>query len=494
MKDFSAYINGQFVNSEQKVKVYNPENQALIGTFPALSKTQIDQAYKAASDAFLVWSQFDHQKRAQFLLNFAASLKEHAKVIADLMVQEIAKSFKEAETEVLRTVDYITETVHAYLELVETPEVFSHATEVSMPKEKVATYFRKPYGVALTISPFNYPVNLMMAKIAPALIVGNTIVHKSASQGSLVGAYVAQLFADLVVDGKKLPPGVFNYVTGKGSEIGDYLVEHPAVQIVSFTGGTETGKKIAAKMMMKPYVLELGGKDAALVLDDADDLATAKEIVKGAYNFSGQRCTAIKRVFVSDQKAKTLVPELVKEVAKLVVGSAKDNSNITPLVEASSVQLIKQLYDDAISKGAKNLSAPLTIKNHLVSPVLLDYVTQEMDLAWTEPFAPILPIIRYHNIDQAISLINQSEYGLQGSIFTQDYHQAVALAHKFDTGTVNVNRASSRGPDILPFLGIKSSGYGVQGIREALKFFTRIQGLVLNDKTLVEQFNHETNE
>ncbi|MDQ0513804.1 glyceraldehyde-3-phosphate dehydrogenase (NADP+) [Mycoplasmoides fastidiosum] len=491
MKNYLAYINGKFVDSANKVQIYSPETSQVIGTYPALNKSQIDDAYDAASVAFEVWSHYSHQKRAQYLLAFAAELKNHVEQIADLMSEEIAKNLNESKIEILRTVDYITETVHTYLELIENPEVYSHSTDLTMPKDKVAVYHRKPFGVALTISPFNYPVNLMLAKVAPALITGNTVVHKSATQGSLVGAYVAQLFDNIEVAGEKLLPGVFNYVTGRGSEIGDYLVQHPKVAIASFTGGTDVGIRLASHMAMRPYVLELGGKDAALVLDDADIEKTANEIVKGSFSYSGQRCTAIKRVFVSDKKAPELIPVLVEKVNALTVGSAKNNCQITHLVEKKSVDVAKRLYQDALDKGAKNLTNEMKIEGNLVTPVLLDLVTPAMDVAWVEPFAPIIPILRYQNIDEAIKLINQSEYGLQGSIFTEDYHQAVELGKKFQTGTVNINRASSRGPDVLPFLGIKNSGFGIQGIGEALKFYTRTQGLVLNDEEIINKFDVE---
>lgn len=479
---YLSYINGQFVDNQKQVLIYNPHDNQVIGSVPALNQQQIDDAFSAADNAFEKWSNLSPEIRAKYLLSFGEQLKLNAHAIAHQLTHEIAKGFNEALVEVERSVEYIIETVHEYLDWIKQPHVFNHNTHVQMPKNKIGLYAPKPLGVVLTISPFNYPVNLMIAKIAPALIVGNTLVHKSATQGSIVGSMIGALFDNITADNQPLPHGVFNFVTGKGSEIGDYLIQHPKIAAVSFTGSSEIGLNIARNMAMKPYVLELGGKDPALVLDDADVALAAKEIVKGAFSYSGQRCTAIKRVLVSTKKADTLIPALVAQVQKLSVGSAYDNCVITPLIDNNAVQLAKHLYDDAIAKGAKNLMGEWRTEDNLLHPILLDHVTADMEVAWTEPFAPILPIIRYQNIDEAIELINRSEYGLQGSIFTTSQTQSVIdLAQRINTGTVNINRASSRGPDILPFLGIKNSGFGKQGIVDALESFTRLQGLVLND-------------
>lgn len=482
MTKYLAYINNKFVNNSSYVEVYSPETHEVIGTFPSLTVNQIDEAFNAAQKAFLLWSKLDYKKRCQFLLDFGSKLKENVNDITDLLVKEIAKPYNDAKTEVLRSIDYIIETVHVYSELMENPTTLLSSNEITIPEGKVGIFKLKPLGVALTISPFNYPVNLMIAKIVPALITGNTVVHKSATQGSLVGGLIAKIFSQITVNDQKILAGVFNYVTGRGREIGDYLIAHKAISVASFTGGTDIGIKLAKNMIMHPYVLELGGKDAALVLDDANNEQTANEIVKGAYNFSGQRCTAIKRVFITSKKAKEIIPLLVSKVNKLTIGKAADNAYITALVEKKSIDVAQELYKDAIEKGAVNLIGEFKTENNLLYPILLDQVTPKMKIAWVEPFSPILPILYYEDLNNAIDLINQSEYGLQCSIFTTDYQKVDQIASKIDVGTVNINRASSRGPDILPFSGVKNSGFGTQGITDALKSFTRLQGLILNDQ------------
>lgn len=485
MQNYPAFINGQLVYTDQTIPIHSPETNQIIGTIPRLSEAMINQAFVAAKAAQKKWAQLSPKTRAKYLLNWSSLIKQQEKQIATLLAEEIAKPKGEGIKEINRSIDYLVETVHEYLDLIAKPLTYDNNL-IQMPKTKVGLYYHKPLGVALTISPFNYPINLTITKVVPALITGNTIVHKAATQGSLANSLIFQLLDKVTVDGQKLPDGVVNYVSGQGLEIGDYLVSHPLIDVVSFTGSTMVGKKISQQMVMKPYVLELGGKDAALVLDDADDELTAKEIVKGSFTYSGQRCTAIKRVFITDQKAKTLLPKIVHLTKKLTVGYAANDADITTVINANAVKKAKQLYDDAIKKGGVSLTGLFHNNGNLIYPIIIDHVKANMDLAWIEQFAPILPIIRYQKIDEAIKLINKSEYGLQGSIFSQNQDLVIQLANQIETGTINWNRASSRGPDILPFLAIKNSGFGQQGIIEALKSFTRLQGLVLNDQNKTE--------
>jgi len=232
-----------------------------------------------------------------------------------------------------------------------------------------------PKGVVLAISPFNYPVNLSIAKIIPALVAGNSVVFKPASQGSLVGLFLAQL-----ANVAKIPAGVFNAVSGKGSEIGDILVENPLINVISFTGSTAVGTGIAQKSLRTDLILEMGGKDPAIVLADADLELTATKIIKGAFSYSGQRCTAIKRVLVDQKVKQALVKLLVEKVNKLKVGNPEDDCDVTPVINEKTVKYIKGLINDASKKGAKILTGNKFEKN-LIYPTLVDNVNQSMALA-----------------------------------------------------------------------------------------------------------------
>jgi glyceraldehyde-3-phosphate dehydrogenase (NADP+) len=330
----------------------------------------------------------------------------------------------------------------------------------------------------LAIPPYNYPINLAVSKIVPGLVAGNAVVVKPPTQGSLAGTLLVEVFQEAGV-----PPAVVQVITGRGSRIGDLLVQHPRVDMISFTGSTETGHALARKAAMIPLQLELGGKDAAIVLADADLEATANDIVAGAFAYSGQRCTAVKRVLAVDDIADELVAMLEERIKKLSVGDPRDDATVTPLVDAASAQSAVQMTEAAAAKGARVVLGG-TREGSLVQPTLVDHVTPDMDIAWVEPFAPVLPIIRVANADEAVRLANQSEYGLQAAIFSRDVDVAMHVALALDVGTVQINGRTARGPDHFPFIGTKSSGMGTQGVRYSIEAMTRIKGLVFNMRPL----------
>ena len=286
--------------------------------------------------------------------------------------------------------------------------------------------------------------------------------------------YLGQIFSEAGI-----PPGVLNIVTGKGSQIGDYLITHPSIDMINFTGSTEVGQHIAKEAGMIPLLLELGGKDAAIVLEDCDLDETAQNIVKGAFNYSGQRCTAVKRVLVMDSIADDLVAKIIDEVEKLKVGKPEDDADITPLISDKAADFVQELMEDAINKEAKLLIGNKR-EGRYIWPTVFDYVTEDMRLAWEEPFGPVLPIMRVKSIEEAIDISNKSEYGLQACVFTKNIDKAFTVAQKLEVGTVQINNKTERGPDHFPFLGVKASGLGTQGIRYSIEAMTRSKAIVIN--------------
>ena len=276
-----------------------------------------------------------------------------------------------------------------------------------------------------------------------------------------------------------LPKGVLNTITGRGSEIGDYIVTHPGVNFINFTGSTAVGRHIAKEAGMVPLMLELGGKDAAIVLSDADLDFAAQTIISGAYAYAGQRCTAVKRILATDAVADRLIPKLKDGVAKLKVGDPREGAIIVPLINTQAADFVMGLIDDAVEKGAKVLTGGKR-EDDLIQPTLVDFVTTEMRLAWEEPFGPVLPILRVKGIDEAIDIANRSEYGLQSSVFTKNIHDAFYIANRLEVGTVQINNKTERGPDHFPFLGVKASGMGTQGVKYAIEAMTRPKAIVFN--------------
>ncbi|MBS4803864.1 MAG: NADP-dependent glyceraldehyde-3-phosphate dehydrogenase [Clostridium sp.] len=471
---FKNLVNGEWTSSEsdQFIEIYSPIGNCLVGKVPAMTKEEVDFAMKSADEAQKSWRNVAVNKRAEILYKAADLLIEKADEMSSIMMREIGKDKKSCESEILRSADYIRFTADTAKNL--SGESIPGDSFPGFKKNKISVVTREPLGVVLAISPFNYPVNLAASKIAPALIAGNSVVLKPATQGSLCGLYLAKVFEQAGV-----PAGVLNTITGRGSVIGDYIVKHPDVDFINFTGSTEIGSRISSITSMVPLLMELGGKDAAIVLEDADLDVAASNIVAGAYSYSGQRCTAVKRILVVDKVADKLLEKVKAKVEALKVGNPVDGADVVPLIDMKSADFVWELIEDAKAKGAKLILGGNREEN-LIYPTLFDNVTTDMRLAWEEPFGPVLPIIRVKDKDEAIEIANKSEYGLQSSVFTENINEAFYVADRLEVGTVQVNNKTERGPDHFPFLGVKASGIGTQGIRYSIEAMSRPKATVIN--------------
>ena len=471
---YQYYSQGQWKSSEsgETIAIVSPYLKTSIGSVQALTQDEVNQCIQSAKAAQPDWSLMSIYDRAHYLHAWADGLLKMKEELATIMMKDVGKAYQDAIKEVERTADLIHYTVEEAIHL--SGESLNGEHFPGGSRSKLAVIERVPLGVVLAISPFNYPVNLAAAKLAPALITGNTVIFKPATQGSISGTKMIEALAKT-----NLPAGVLNLVTGKGSVIGDYLIEHDDIALVTFTGGTSTGERIAQKAKMIPLVMELGGKDPAIICEDANLELAAKQIVSGAYSYSGQRCTAIKRVLVHRSVADELVSLIQSEVEKLSVGSPEDNATIVPLIDEQSADFVQGLIDDALEKGATLVLGNKREEN-LIYPTLLDHVTKEMRIAWEEPFGPVLPIIRVNSQEEAIEIANASEYGLQASVFTQNLDKALTIARKLETGSIQINGRTERGPDHLPFIGIKKSGLGIQGVRRSIESMTREKVIILN--------------
>ncbi|VNN88826.1 NADP-dependent glyceraldehyde-3-phosphate dehydrogenase [Streptococcus pneumoniae] len=474
MTRYQNLVNGKWKSSEQEITIYSPINQEELGTVPAMTQTEADEAMQAARAALPAWRALSAIERAAYLHKTAAILERDKEEIGTILAKEVAKGIKAAIGEVVRTADLIRYAAEEGLRI--TGQAMEGGGFEAASKNKLAVVRRESVGIVLAIAPFNYPVNLSASKIAPALIAGNVVMFKPPTQGSISGLLLAKAFEEAGI-----PAGVFNTITGRGSEIGDYIIEHKEVNFINFTGSTPIGERIGRLAGMRPIMLELGGKDAALVLEDADLEHAAKQIVAGAFSYSGQRCTAIKRVIVLESVADKLATLLQEEVSKLTVGDPFDNADITPVIDNASADFIWGLIEDAQEKEAQALT-PIKREGNLLWPVLFDQVTKDMKVAWEEPFGPVLPIIRVASVEEAIAFANESEFGLQSSVFTNDFKKAFEIAEKLEVGTVHINNKTQRGPDNFPFLGVKGSGAGVQGIKYSIEAMTNVKSIVFDVK------------
>lgn len=487
-KVYRNMLNGEWVVSEtgKTIEIKSPVDQSTIGFIQAMSKEEVDKAIQNTKDNIDLWANKPMSERADVLYKAADILEENAQLLADIMTMEIAKDKKSSLSEVIRTVEFIRFTADAGQNIQGETIQGDNFPGGSRNRMSYVTY--SPVGTVLAISPFNYPINLSMSKVAPALIGGNSVILKPPTQGAISALHLAEVFRQA-----GLPAGIFNTITGKGSEIGDYIITHKGINFINFTGSTSVGRHISEISSMVPTIFELGGKDAAIVLEDTNIERTADQIVSGAYSYSGQRCTAVKRVLVMESIADRMVSEIKERVEKLKVGRAdEDGVTVTHLIDNKSADYVQELIDDALNKGATLVCGNKREAN-LMYPTLLDNVTPEMRVAWEEPFGPVLPIIRIHSVDEAIKLNNESNYGLQASIFTRNIDKAFFIANKLEVGTVQINNKPERGPDNFPFLGVKDSGMGTQGVRYSIMAMTRPKAvavtLAYEDPNAEEPYN-----
>ncbi|MEK6265490.1 MAG: NADP-dependent glyceraldehyde-3-phosphate dehydrogenase [Clostridium sp.] len=470
-KNYKNLVNGEWVTSTNTIDILSPVDNHLVGTIPAMSIAEASSVISNSKDSQKSWADMPISSRASILHKCATLLDENIDYLSLVMQSEIAKDKNSCITEIKRTADFIRFTADAGKHL--EGETIGADNFPGFKKNKISFVTKVPVGIVLAISPFNYPINLSASKIAPALIGGNSVILKPSTQGAISSLHLVALFHEAGI-----PNGVLNTITGKGSEIGDYLVTHKDINFINFTGSTKVGKHVAKIAGMVPMIMELGGKDAAIILSDADIEGAAGDIVTGAFSYSGQRCTAVKRVLVMNDVADTLTLALTKNIKLLKIGNPEDCCDITPLIDNSAADYIQELIDDAINKGATLLCGNKREKN-LIYPTLFDNVTTDMRLAWEEPFGPVLPVIRVNSIEEAITLANKSEYGLQSSVYTKNIDDAFNIASRLEVGTVQINNKPERGPDHFPFSGTKSSGMGTQGIRYSIEAMTRLKSTVL---------------
>ena len=470
---YKRYLNGEWIDGNdegQTLAIKSPIDGSLVGRIPAMSREEGDEAIASTKDSLQAWAEMPIYERAEIFYAAADLFEKHLDEMAEVLVQEVAKA--SARSEIERTADFLRYTADVGKSMA--GEAISGDNFPGGTRNKISYVTRVPLGTVLAISPFNYPVNLAMSKIAPALIGGNTVILKPATQGAISSLHLVE-----ILNRAGLPTGVLNTVTGRGSEIGDYVVTHKGINFINFTGSTEVGRHISKISEMVPLLLELGGKDAAVVLPDADLDFAANNIVSGAFSYSGQRCTAVKRILVQEEVADALAEKLKARIEKLNVGDPWKNAAVVPLIDDRSVDFVQGLVDDALNKGAELLTGNKREKN-LFYPTLLDHVTKDMEIAWEEPFGPVLPIIRIKSVEEAIEIANASEYGLQSSVFTNNINQAFYIANHLEVGTVQINNKTERGPDHFPFLGVKASGMGTQGVKYSIEAMTRPKAMVVN--------------
>ncbi len=458
MKHYKNFINGKWMDAktDRTFESRNPANwDEIIGIFPDSSKEDVDLAVQSAKKGFEIWSKIPAPKRGEILRKAGEILLKRKKEIAQLMSKEIGKTITEAEGDVQEAIDT------AFYSAGEGRRLFSYITPSELPN-KFALTFRRPVGIVGVITAWNFPIAVPSWKIFPALLAGNSIIFKPAPDGSAVGSIFAEVLQEA-----GLPDGVFNIVFGY--EAGKFIVEHPEIKVIAFTGGTETGKIIyqTSAKFLKKVSLELGGKNPQIVMPSANLDLAVDGVLWGAFGTSGQRCTSTSRLILHEKIYDDFMERLRKRLPELILGDPLDpKTTMGPIINPQSLEKIKKYVEIGTSEGAKLTYGGKQLKDGYYSkgwwfePTIFENVQTNMKIFQDEIFGPVLSVIKVKSFEEAIEVANNSRYGLSSSIYTNDINEAMRAIELLQAGITYINAPTIGAESHLPFGGVKETGNG----------------------------------
>ncbi|BBD61575.1 aldehyde dehydrogenase [Nostoc sp. HK-01] len=454
------YINGQWVDATTGniLESYNPALVSeVVATFPRSQTEDVDKAVAAARKAYSSWRKVPAPSRAEYIFRVGELLLQHKEELAQLISREMGKPLTEARGDVQEGIDC------AFYSAGEGRRLFGLTTPSEMPN-KFAMTVRMPIGVCALITPWNFPVAIPCWKAMPALVCGNTVILKPAEDTPACATKLVEIFA-----AAGLPAGVINLVHGVGEEVGKALVEHPNVDLVSFTGSSETGAFVGATCgrTHKRVCLEMGGKNAQVVMEDADLGLALDGAVWGAFGTTGQRCTATSRLILHRDIKEKFTAMLYERASKLRLGAGNDpNTEIGPIINQKQLQRVNEYMNIAREEGAKILigggiaSEGQLKEGNFFLPTILDNVTPDMRVAREEIFGPVVALIEINSFEEAIAILNDTNYGLSSSIYTRDINRAFTAMRDIEAGITYINGPTIGAEVHLPFGGVKQTGNG----------------------------------
>ncbi|WP_339237643.1 aldehyde dehydrogenase family protein [Oceanobacillus sp. FSL W7-1281] len=469
-RNLKNFINGEWTEVTNKEKVYNPANGEVIAEVPNSGAEAITQAAESARIAQREWALVPAPQRAELLYKAGTMMKERKERLSQLLTLENGKVIEEARGEVQEGIDM------AFYMAGEGRRLFGQTTPSEL-KDKFAMSERCPVGVVGIITPWNFPIAIATWKSFPAIVSGNAVIWKPSSETPLMANELARIFEEA-----GLPKGILQVVYGSGAIVGQAMIEHDAIRVISFTGSNETGRKVATECgkQLKKVSLEMGGKNAVIVMEDADIDLVVEGILWSAFGTSGQRCTACSRVIVHKAVRKTLEERLLKAMKNLTIGDGLDSNNkIGPIINQTGLDKILKYIEIGKEEGAKLAAGgkQLTVENYekgfYFEPTLFTDVSIDMRIAQEEIFGPVVSLIEVNNFEEAIAANNKVKYGLSSSIFTKDVNRVFQAQRDLDTGIVYVNAGTTGAEIHLPFGGTKGTGNGHRdsGV-QALDVFT----------------------
>lgn len=465
--EYKLLIDGQWVDAGPALEVKNKYNGQVVGTVPTARREDVDAAIAAAERAEDVMADMPAYKRSEILLRAAALLRERADDMAKTIAAEAGKALKYARAEADRAVSTFTFAAEEAKRL--------HGETIPLDAAPSGEgYFgfwlRRPVGVIAAISPFNFPLNLVAHKVAPALAAGNTLVLKPASTTPLSAVKLCQILTEA-----GLPAGALNLVVGGGGTVGEWLITDPRVDKITFTGSPDVGRHILSVAGIKKVTLELGNTSPVIVAPDADLDLVAKRCAVGAFYNSGQVCISVQRIYSQKQVYEPFSEKFIKATEAMVVGDPLDERvDVGPMIDEKEVDRIESWVKEAQSGGAKALTGARR-EGAVYYPTILSDVSSDMKVVAEETFAPVASVIQSDDFEESLRLANDSKFGLQVGVFTRDIDRVLRAIKRLNFGGVMINETPAFRVDHMPYGGNRQSGLGREGVKFAMEEMTNIQ-------------------
>ncbi len=472
MEKYQMYINGDWVDSVtgKTRDVLNPYTSEALWQVPDGNEEDVDKAVNAALEAREAWADTLVTDRVNYLTGALQSLMARGERIIDILVKEGGQAISVCRMFHMASLGIITDAIQTATKF--------YGETIPSATGRLSITLKPPLGVVGLITAWNFPFVINLLKASPALLSGNTVILKPSIETPINALELARIFEEI-----GLPKGVFNVITGRGSVVGQRLVEHPNVSKISFTGSTSTGRDVAerAGRGLKKLTLELGGSDPVIVCDDADIDWASDAVVSGRFTHQGQICISSKRIILVEKIAEEFKDKLVEKTRKLKIGDPMDTkTQIGPLINKEAIRKVDEQVKGSIEQGAKLLCGG-TYKNLVYEPTVMDNCTNEMPCCKEECFGPVAPIITVPDFDSAIRAANESAYGLSSGIFTKDVSMAMKAANMIQSGAVHINDSSMYFDPFAPFGGVKGSGMGKEmGGHYAFREYTNTKWITIN--------------
>jgi acyl-CoA reductase-like NAD-dependent aldehyde dehydrogenase len=470
VKQYGLYVNGEWETTAEKMEVLNKYTQQPAAEISVATKDDVNKAVASAKD--VLKNTFSPYERYQVLMKAAELLLSRQEEFAEILAIEVGKSIRESRGEVERAATTL------QISAEEAKRIHGEGVPVESAQgseNRMAFTVKVPVGVVAAITPFNVPINLVCHKLGPALAAGNSVVLKPAEVTPICALKLAELMEEA-----GLPKGRLQVLTGDGAEIGEWLLENQDVNMFTFTGSPRVGELIRSKAGLRKVSLELGNNSATIVHKDADLEKAASLISQKSFNNAGQVCISVQRIYVHTNIYTAFVNKLKEKTEKLVVGNPMDEqTDIGPMIRLKEAERVEEWVKEAVEEGAKiELGGKRDGAFYL--PTILTNVNDDMKVCRQEVFGPVVAIARYDEIDEVISKVNDSDYGLQAGLFTNDLQFAMKAAREIEVGGLIVNDASAYRVDHMPYGGVKKSGNGKEGPKYAIEEMTEERIIVLN--------------